>query len=272
MSYKDLSVAKKREIADYYKKPNPIKKTCKHFGIGENSLYKVLNELGITKRTREQNGQHLYSIDKQFFYTESADLAYFLGLMGSDGYVSSTDNRVEIELQGSDSEVLEKIRKRINLTRPIKFYKTKRGCIKSKLYFEDKEIHNLLISRYGLCPRKTYDLENFYFPDISSQYYCDYIRGYFDGDRSIKITNKYLTFQIDGSNLQLLQKIKTILEENTGASLGICKREPDGKKHKIILYRIYGYSENAKKVFQYLYQNDKGIYLQRKYNFYLKEK
>lgn len=276
MRYKDLSEAKKKEIADYYRKPNPIKKTCKQFGIGENSLYKILDEFNIQKRTREQNGERRYSIDESFFYNQSSDLAYFLGLLGADGNVAKNTNVVFIELQCSDYLVLEKIRKSMQLERPIKFYETKSGYKNAKLYFENKKLHNKLIESYGLCPNKTYDIEHFVFPNIDKRYYPDYIRGYFDGDGSIKKTNGSICFQLDSSNEKLLLKIKEILEQETGAILSEqVELPPEKKKSKhdrtIPYYRIMCYGLNAKKVLEYMYYSDDIIYLQRKYDFYKKE-
>lgn len=276
MEYNDLSFEKKKEITNYYNKPNPIKKTCREFDISENSLYKILKEFNIQKRTREQNGKRLYNIDKSFFDNQSSDLAYFLGLMGADGCIARNSNVVFIELQRSDYLVLENLRQSMGLERPIKFYETKNGYKNAKLYFENKGLHEKLINEYGLCPNKTYDVEHFKFPNIDKKYYPDYIRGYFDGDGSIKKANGTLCFQLDSSNEKLLLKIKDILEEETGAILSKwCDMPPKERKNNhnrtIPYYRIFCYGENAKKIFRYLYYSEDIIYLQRKYDFYKKE-
>lgn len=127
-----------KAVVDYYLQPHGLKDTCKKFHIGEPRFKKILAKYGET--IRHTGRQQTYHWNKEFFIIPSKNLAYFLGLMGSDGCVSKNSNQIYIELQIKDKPLLEKVRKVIKLDRPVKEYCTKRGYNNCKLYIEDKEL------------------------------------------------------------------------------------------------------------------------------------
>ena len=230
----------------------------KEFGFGDKKVKKILQDNNIHVRTLREANQSSYKINTQFFFQESENLAYLLGLIASDGNIHSTENRVEIELQESDGEILERIRKIIQLERPIKYYECNNGYKKSKLYFYSKEIKDKLAT-YNLVPRKTYS-KDFNFPfNLNRKYWIDYIRGLFDGDGSIKKSGS-ITFQIDSSKLAILKIIQGFLSAEYDIETSITSE----KKTNIILYRLYCYGkEKNNKLYHALYSN-KELYLNRK--------
>lgn len=258
-----------RAIIEFYLHPNGIKTTCKHFHIGEQTLRKILKENGVHMR---KPGEHcrIYYWDDSFFYKESHNFAYFLGLMGSDGCIADKKNQIYIELQASDGKLLEQLREKMQLTREIKYYTTARGYKSAKIYLESKELKQYLIDNYGLCPNKTYS-PDFSFPyKLDKQYWRDYIRGYFDGDGSVKMTGHALTFQIDCSNFKLITTIKDYLEKELNVQINITSQYPPTVRkttndRTIPLYRLYAYGEKAQKILSFLYENDPELFLERKY-------
>lgn len=262
-----------KEVVEFYLQPHPIKATCKHFHIGERRLRKILEQHDVQMRKPGEHSKK-YAVDKQFFITPSKELGYFLGLLASDGCVENNDNVVYIELQEQDFEILEKLRDIMHLERPIKFYTTKRGYKSAKLYFEDKEIKQIIISQYHIPPRKTYDSVSFYFPkqELPREYWKDYIRGLFDGDGSVKLTGNTLTFQIDSSCLSILKDIQSFIKEELDVNLKITEQKPsESNTRTISLYRLYCYSVNAEKVLNYLYE-DSELFLKRKKNKFIELK
>lgn len=230
----------------------------KEFGFGDKKVKQILQENNIHIRTLREANFSQYNIDINFFFKESADLAYLLGLIASDGNIHSNENRVEIELQQSDGELLERIKERIKLERPIKYYECNNGYKKSKLYFYSKEIKDKL-AEYNLVPQKTYS-NNFNFPYLlKKEYWIDYVRGLFDGDGSIKKNNS-ITFQIDSSKLEILKCIQNLLKEyNIETSI------TSEKKVNIVLYRLYCYGkEKNNKIYNLFYQDKNCLYLKRK--------
>lgn len=262
-----------KAVVEYYLQPHGIKPTCKKFHIGEKRLKDILFKNNIT--THRVGGFQKYHWDKDFFNPGNPDFAYFLGIMGADGCIANNSNQIYLELQQQDKEILERIRQRMNLSRPVKDYITKTGYKNSKLYIEDKELKYQLINMYHLVPNKTYNHKDFKTPfdTIPKENWKDYVRGYFDGDGSIKNSNHTLTFQIDGSNFNVLNDIQSFLEQELQINICIDTRVPgegaEGHKHKIPLYRIYCYGENAKRIFQLLYKDSPKLFLQRKYDKYI---
>ena len=266
MRRKDLSSYTEQEVIDFYLTPCPIKKTCKHFNISENTLKKILKSNNVHIR---RPGEHCkkYSYNEDFFYQQSADLGYVLGLIGSDGCVARDTNQVYIELQLQDKDILEKIRSAIELTRPIKTYITKRGYENVKLYIQDKKLKERLVNVFYLPPNKTYEHQNFLFPfdTLDKEYWKDYIRGYFDGDGCVKKTGYSLTFQIDGTNKKLIQSFQQIIQDELNILCNITVNNgPNLPK-----YRIYAYGKKADKIFKWLYDTKSSLFLARKKDKYL---
>jgi hypothetical protein len=64
-----------------------------------------------------------YNNNEEFFSKWSKDMAYILGFVTADGYVSDVKWCVQISLQERDVEILEYIKKCISPERPIYYYK-----------------------------------------------------------------------------------------------------------------------------------------------------
>ena len=187
-------------------------------------------------------------------------MAYWLGILGSDGSVNKTKNVIYIELQRQDRELLEKLNKTIENERPVHDYVTGRGYENSKLYFYSKVIKADL-AKYKIIPNKTYD-PNYGFPSLlEKQYYPDYIRGLFDGDGSIKQSKiGELCWQIDTGSLEIAKTIQQFFADNDiELSITICP------KKNVDIYRVYGYTRSKLiKIYNILYSTNSNLFLTRK--------
>lgn len=245
------------------------KKAGAEFHMNDRMVKRLLEENGVYIKSIQETNVSRYEIDEEFFDTESEDMAYILGLLASDGYISSRDNKVCIELQDSDSEILERINSVLKNKREVKHYITERGYKNCKLYFYSAHIKQAL-GCYKIIPNKTYD-ENYGFPiNLNKKFWKDYIRGLFDGDGSIKMTENSITFQIDSSCRDIVDNIQKYFSENYNIELNIQTQTPNENNNRTInLYRIYAYGEKAKKVMEILYDTNSSLYLQRKKDKYL---
>jgi hypothetical protein len=266
MRKKELPEYKDKDVINFYLTPHPIKITCKHFHISEKTLRKILNTNNVHIR---RPGEHcrVYSYNEDFFYQQSADLGYILGLIASDGCIARNSNQIYIELQQSDVEILEAIRLTINLTRPVKKYTTSRGYDSAKIYIEDKKLKERLVTVFHLPSNKTYNHKEFLFPfdSLNHQYWKDYIRGYFDGDGSVKKTGSSLTFQIDGTNQQIIQDMQQIIFKELNILCNITVMNGIN----IPKYRIYAYGKKAKQIFEWFYDTESSLFLKRKKEKYI---
>lgn len=248
----------------------------KKYHVSAGRLAKIFGKYGLEIRKNLHRGK--YTFDKNFFYEDSQNLAYYLGWMSSDGFVQETTNLTGIEIQQGDIKVLEDIAKAMKYTRPIFSYERKeRGNGKfCRFLLENAEVKKILVEKYGIIPQKTYKNFCFNFQNLSKSFWKDYIRGYFDGDGSISKTTS-LRFQIDGASLKMILALQQAIQElDPTIKLAITRRDcsPEGIdnkraiKHILPIFRLYCYGENAKKVFELMYK-DAEIYLERKHDKYL---
>ena len=262
-------------IKDNYENRLSFNQLQKKYHVSAQRITKIFAKYGLAVQKNIHKGK--YSFNRNFFFQENANLAYFLGWVSSDGYIQTNSNAIGIEIKQSDRKVLEDIREAMEYTRPIiDFERKERGNgAFSKFILENKEIKELLINKYNIIPRKSSKDFCFNFSNLNKEFWKDYIRGYFDGDGCIKITGVSLTFQIDCTSLKMLLAIEKALKEiDNSIYLSITRRDPqernikDNINSKLPLFRLYGYGDNAKKVFDIIYK-DADIYLQRKYDRYL---
>lgn len=234
------------------------KKAGAFIPVGDSIVKKVLVKYEIPIRSVQETNKNKLFINHDYFKTQSEDMAYWIGILGSDGSVNKSENQIYIELQRQDKELLEKLNKTIENERPIKDYETARGYENSKLYFYSAEIKKDL-AKYKIIPNKTYD-KNYGFPFLlDKKYYIDYIRGLFDGDGSVK-KGSSITWQIDSGSLEIILEIQNFLKEQ-----GIKTEYTICPKKNVNIYRLYCYGkEKILKIYNLLYNTNSQLFLQRK--------
>ena len=210
---------------------------------------------------------------------DSAEKAYIIGFLAADGciYMSRKSCCARIAVKYTDIDILEKIKKVMDMTSKISYSEEKvifpQGGITtakmSKLNIYGKELINDLIG-YGLVPNKTLHLRIDY-KKIPEEFLKDYLRGLWDGDgcfgiyKSKKNTSKTYVVGYIGSK-ELLNDIKDI----------IIKKFP---LHKVNIWHAKGCNENIFRLglsrrddfvefLNFIYK-DATIYLDRKYKKYL---
>lgn len=238
-----------------------LRKSGKEFNFSDKIVKRILLENNIS--IKGVGAKRKYSINDDYFDNESSNMAYIMGFWAADGNVSSNENRLDLELASIDKEILEKINVEIGNTRPIKTYQCANGYEKNKVLFWSEKIKKRFIE-YGIVPNKTYS-EDFSLPfKLNRKYWIDYIRGFFDGDGCVKKTGYSLTFELNSLNKDFLIGIQAFLKEY----YGIETKLTIANKREKPLYRLYCYSENAKKIFNVLYTPN-SLFLKRKYEKWL---
>ena len=124
--------------------------------------------------------------NENFFKKWSSEMAYVLGFFCADG--SMTQNKrgaCFIEFQITDEDLLEKIKTVLGSNHKItarkrdpKFKTSYRLQIGSKAIFND-------LINLGIVPQKSKILK---FPKIPKKYLSDFVRGYFDGDGNVVVS------------------------------------------------------------------------------------
>lgn len=260
-----------KAISNYVVKKMSLQTAGREFGISQFMMEKILKEYGIPKRTYTEAKQDArkYPCNDDFFKVQSADMAYVLGFIAADGYISKKENCVSIELNEKDIQILEDIKLATGATRPITIQTRKNGNRTATLRNWSKSWKDDL-AHYGITNKKTLTLSP---PELLlPQYRIDYIRGYFDGDGSVSsyrsINGKGysftgMTFEIDGASkeaiswmrLELIQHYQIILNK-----MGFYKTTNDIKMFKVITRN----KEEIRKIYNLFYRDSSSLYLQRK--------
>lgn len=213
---------------------------------GKLSKYLKLNGVKIERLP------HKKKINKNIFEViNTEEKAYWLGFLYADGYVGLTDNRVELTLQLSDVNHIKKFKTFLNSD-----CKISTNSYRSRLSIKDEKIKKDLIN-LGCTPQKSLTLK---FPTddkIPKELIRHFIRGYFDGDGSLCVTEKTKSIDILGTYDFLYQ---LCLESNIATSKIYVSKSKSNKVFRIVLgsrLDLYNFSK-------YIY-DDCNIYLDRKY-------
>jgi intein-encoded DNA endonuclease-like protein len=252
-------------IYDYTVNRFGLIKTGKNNDVSHTLVRKILLENKIHIRSQSEAAvisnikRRQFDINDDYFSNESANMAYLLGFLASDGTVDKKNNRIKIGLSSIDRDFLETIAQELGFEGKIFNYETNNGYQVSELTFTSPKIKQEL-SKYNIVPNKTF---TFKFPNkLSKIYWIDFIRGYFDGDGSVSVTGAAIRWQVCSATKDILETIVNFFFEEYGINkVSILQQVRENKP----LYYIQ-YSTNAtKQIFKILYQQD-SLKLPRKYN------
>ena len=120
-------------------------------------MEKILKKYGIPKRTyteAKQEGRK-YPCNDDFFKIQSPDMAYILGFIASDGYISAKENCISIEILQKDKDILFQIAEKTSVTKPISLQTRNNGCETATLRNWSASWKQDL-SHYGIVNNKTF--------------------------------------------------------------------------------------------------------------------
>lgn len=263
-----------QEVIDTYNDGNGQAKTGRQFGIGVNSVKFILNKHNIQVRNPQQaaalsnENRRVYSVNDDYFLTQSPNMAWLLGFIASDGNVSKDNNRIKIGLSSVDKEILERIKEELSIEADITDYVTNNGFDVSELCWSSKK-HKQILANYSIIPNKTFLLKPPY--GLKEEYHIDYVRGYFDGDGSINLIKNSngrgqgsVRFQIASATEEILEWILDVLERHgiTRPRIQV-QIKPSGTP----LYYFQYSSVMSRKIYHILYTQN-SLRLERKYQHY----
>lgn len=206
-----------------------------------------------------------YKINENFFNKiNSGKKAYLLGLIFSDGSISTKGHQINIS--SKDQELIKTCKEILKTDKPIYHYQNYYALVISSQRF-----HNSL-KKHGVLTRKSW--KEYGLPTLSKLLMWHFIRGIFDGDGSFYIDDrskwKYLCASFSCGSQRFLQEIKEWLKKQNIKTQNIrFDRKPNDKgSWQLRISR----KEAIKKFTTYLYKNNNNCYLERKYkivkNFY----
>ena len=220
-----------------------------------------------------------YEYNKDYFSKiDTSEKAYWLGFLYADGSINRyykneklKSMTLELNLSYKDKEHLEKFKRSLKTNIPIF---EKKNELNEKEYKSVRiQLNNTKIC-YDLCdlgctPSKTYDIKFPTYDIVPKEFMRDFIRGFFDGDGCISISQmngKPHIFTVITGQPDMLKGISDFL-----ISEKVIRVYPRIQKDKrrSFTYNVHFYGIDSNKEFlDYLYK-DSDIYLDRKYNQYM---
>ncbi len=209
------------------------------------------------------------TVDEGYFQNlDTPDKAYFFGFLFADGYVNSKFKTCKLDVQERDVDILEKFKKAINWSGNINQYVAKKGhsyrkedAIVKRIHIVNQNFANILES-HGLVPHR--EKSSFPFKELPPSLYLDFIRGYFDGNGSVSISQEgycYINF-CGGTNL--LKDIDNIMLLH-GIHFAHYPRRPENPDNDQMMIK----KQKEKIRFLDLMYANATTYLNRKYQKYL---
>lgn len=191
-----------------------------------------------------------------FQIIDTEEKAYWLGFLYADGYIGLTDNRIELTLQLADIRHIEKFKEFLQSE-----CKVSSNSYRSRLSVKNKKIKNDLI-KLGCVPQKSLILTYPTYNQVPQPLMKHFIRGYFDGDGCLCVTDKTKCIDILGTYDFLYQ---LCIESNLDTSKIYVSKSKSNKVYRIVLgskLDLYTFSN-------YVYEGA-NVYLDRKYDKYKK--
>lgn len=254
-SYCKFTIDEEKQIIADYQNGMSMAAVGRKWQCDPSTVKNILKAYDLSSRTLSQaRRQYLgYTIKEDVFQKiDSPEAAYWLGVMYSDGYITKSQytNYFGISISKKDEEWLEKFKKFLNYNGEIKTYKVgnsgyKPGTEYVRLLVGNNKIVTDL-EKFGVIEHKSKLLHKI--PDI--KFVDDFIRGYIDGDGSLR--KDYPCFQICGTK-KFLQSIADYLQIDYRLS-------PDKS-----IYSLRYNTKQSEYLEKRLYSNAK-VYLQRKYD------
>ena len=241
----------------------------KVLGVSNPNIVKnVLKKYNIHIRTQQEaailsNKKRATHKKEDYFSIQNSNMAWLLGFLAADGSIRKNENEIKIGLSIKDKEILEKIKKELELETPVKEYTNSQGYECCKLQWTCEQ-HKKDLAKYNIIPEKTFVLKPPY--ELDKSLWIDYIRGYFDGDGSINLIpnsngrgNGNLRLQVCSATKQILEFILKVFEEQ----YNIPKVNIYEKQGLHTLYYIQYSSTATRKIYSILYTPN-SLFLERK--------
>lgn len=250
---------RKAEIEALYKQGFSSRQIAKKLGCAKSTVLRALDE----DIKREPSSFRMYELNQEYFdVIDTSEKAYFLGLMFTDGSVSSSDHNVSIAL--TDLDCIEAFKKALETDKPIYVNERSKENPKWKdvytLSLNSEKLKNSLIT-WGCVPNKVRKLNSL--PVLDKNLYSHFFRGVFDGDGSVYIPkNRSVTASINGYEPFLKVVREKLLKQVPVLGLPTIYFRK-GRSGDI----RYSTKEKAKAFYDYLYK-DATVYMSRKKNIF----
>ena len=241
------------------------------YNIPVSTVYYTMKEIWNVN-IRNYREMSKYTVNHNSFGSISTEeQAYWLGFMYADGYISN--DYIGIALALKDISHLEKFKSFVGSNHSIKTYKTKSNdLVKTENYYARILFKSSIMAKdlikLGCVENKSLKLM---FPSeelLPQKLVKHFLRGYFDGDGSLVLSENSINFKILGTS-EFLQGVINVLNKNIEKydfKENLIRNSKDTDKNSFCI--SYGGRNKTKEVMDWIY-GESSIYLDRKYEKYL---
>lgn len=254
-----------QELINMYQNGESISNLSRISNLSSYMIKKILITNNIKIRSRSQqniitNQKRKKPVDENYFSNiDNYNKSWMLGFLMADGTIRADRNEIKITLSSIDKEILEKIKKELDIQQNIYDSITSNGFAISELRwssFQQKQD----LANYGIVNKKTY-LENHLPIFDNDNLTLAFILGFFDGDGSFSSNGKYCRFRLCAHRPELLKDIGSFLANKYKSSYSL-------SQDKRGLWELSFSTKSALKILNDAYNLD-SIRLDRKYQKYL---
>ena len=238
---------------------------AKELNIGATTVLRILRENNILIRSQHEI-KLKYSLDEDYFEKiDTPNKAYILGLMYADGCNHIKRNFIKIELKYNDKELLEKVRKEMKIEKPLKYNNKQKERERTGKQSQDTYSIDIYskkmckdLEKMGCVERKSLVLK---WPDwLENSLLPHFIRGYFDGDGSIK-SKKGCEISFASCSWDFINGLQEILEKFFNVETHVYRKQDN---HELPQTLVITKQSMSKVVLDWVYK-DADIYMERKY-------
>jgi intein/homing endonuclease len=256
-----------REINKLYNNGLSLSKISVSLDIDRKALARLFKNNGLETRAGFSYARKHIILDEHYFdVIDTEEKAYLLGFIYADGNNFKGTNRIRIELNSKDRDILERV-SNIIYGQDILSERSRTNNKGEIFYYTAIDIHSQHISetleKHGVVERKSKVIE---FPKwLNKSLYRHFIRGLIDGDGCISIPQKESPCVILISTTKMNDFIKDYI-----------KKELDIRSYRLKAYKqnidemyylkIKNYAQ-VKKLLDWYYDSAT-IYLERKFQLY----
>ncbi len=232
--------------------------------ISQREIAKILN-IGKTTVNKWAKSMDLifkkHTVDDDYFKKWSPIMAYILGYICADGSVAWDAQKgyynLTITAAEKDKLHLEKIRGIMKSSKPLLYGQSTNSY---RLIVNSQKLCRQLMG-FGVVPRKSLILK---FPKVHKKYLKDFIRGYVDGDGSLKFFSRkrspYFELMICSGSKEFLTALRHTIYQQINIDSKLFKT---GKHCYVLRYSC----NRGLKLANWLY-HDAELFLNRKYSKY----
>ena len=126
-----------------------------------------------------------YKVNEDFFSVWGSKMAYVLGYLYADGSIYKSERGSYVSVTSIDRDTISKIKRWLNSEHTVRVDKSSysNNKLRYTLRIGNKKIYQDLVS-LGLYPNKSLTVR---LPLIPSEWFADFLRGYFDGDGCVSL-------------------------------------------------------------------------------------